>query len=97
MTGVAEQGAALDAHELWSSSGRGCEGGGGGAGLSRGKEEGRGGETWTHLSAHGAVDGDDDETLDGVEHGEEDLGEERERRRGVCVCVGGDIIRRVIM
>lgn len=77
MTGVAEQGAALDAHELWSSSGRGCVGGGGGAGLSWGKEEGRGGETWTHLSAHGAVDGDDDETLDGVEHGEEDLGEER--------------------
>ena len=29
---------------------------------------------WTYLSAHGAVDGDDDEALHRIEHRKEDLG-----------------------
>lgn len=36
----------------------------------------------THLSAHRTVDGDDDETLDGVKDGEENL----EETNGVCDC-----------
>lgn len=41
------------------------------------------GGSWTHLSAHCTVDGEDDKALDRVKDGKEDLGE----RRSICLLI----------